>query len=88
MNIDPAEGDLATIEPGALKTMAPGAALRWISVVGKEGKLQPIHDEVELWWIFLVATLAVLAAETYLARRFSGSGRSNAVASGQLPVAR
>jgi hypothetical protein len=81
VNIDPVESDLATIEPEGLKELAAGGSVRWVSVVGKEGKLQSVRDEVQLWWPFLAAVLVILMVETWLGRRFSG-GRTKTGARG------
>jgi hypothetical protein len=72
VNIDPAESDIRTISPGDLSQSLPEEAGR---VIGENDNLDVIIKEgrvgKELWLHFLLAAVAVLVLEGFLARRFT-----------------
>ena len=90
VNIDPAESDLTAIQPAGLRELAGGREIGWLNIAGPAAAqaAQTNDSEApaagsigggqELWWPILLAALAALAAETYLARRFSSSTRTSA----------
>jgi len=90
VNTDPAESDLTTIEPGALRELAAGAPVGWTDAADPGAQADLFRKGGrEFWRAVFIAMLLVLGAETLLGRRFSGAGsgkKGSGVFSAQHPA--
>jgi aerotolerance regulator-like protein/VWA domain-containing protein len=79
VNLDPAESDLATLDPEELVAAVTGrAGAAQAQAAGVEpAQLSPQDAERQqgLWWYLLVAGMLLLAAETVIANRLSRNER-------------
>jgi hypothetical protein len=74
VNLDPAESDLAALDPSELIATVTGHASH-AQAQAPEGPQEVTREESEkrqsLWWYLLLAGLVLLAAETIIANRLS-----------------
>ncbi len=77
VNLDPAESDLAPMDPGELVAAVTGRATPTQSVSAQPDRLSPADAErrQSFWWYLLLAGLVLLAAEMLVANRLSQKER-------------
>ena len=74
VNVDPAESDLAHVEPRELVAAALATAGPASSASGADAGTAAERERGQrVWWYLLVAAFLVLAAETMLSNRLSGA---------------
>ena len=73
MNIDPAESDLAPLDPRELVAAVTGHATPAAAapVAAQEMTREEAERRQSLWWYLLMAGLLLLAAETVIANQLS-----------------
>ena len=77
VNLDPAESDLAGLDPAELVAAVTGRATQATALAAATAELSPEESEGQqgLWWYLLLAGLTLLAAETVVANRLSRKER-------------
>jgi Aerotolerance regulator N-terminal/von Willebrand factor type A domain len=77
VNLDPAESDLAVIDPQELVAAVTGRAAMPASTQQAAAEVAPADAEKQqgLWWYLLLAGMLLLAAETVIANRLSRNER-------------
>ena len=78
VNLDPAESDLAALDPSELVAAVTGRANQ-VTQTAVEAPAELTAEEAErrqgVWWYLLVAGLVLLAAEMVVANRLSQGER-------------
>jgi hypothetical protein len=78
--LDPTEGDLARLDPAALRARFSAVAIEVTRDAGSVMKARTEIRQGEIWRSMLIAVVALLVLETFLARRFGDYQRRAAAA--------
>jgi hypothetical protein len=77
VNLDPAESDLAPLDPAEMVAAVTGKATQTASQREKPAELTPVESErrQSIWWYLLIGGMFLLAAETVVANYLSRNER-------------